>query len=167
MKTIETIVEECIPISVQTILKESRIQISEHTDEKPHFGIIAVIGFSGHKLDGAVGFAAEESILIEGYGEANTPLSDGWVGEIANQLLGRLKNALLAYGVEVQIAIPMVLHGLNLQVSGKSAQIKQFKYSSKFGHTCVWVDANWDMKKERNEVEADQHAKAEGDMMLF
>ncbi len=167
MKTIGSIVDEVVPSAMEIVLKESGIEISPLSKNESHFDVIAVIGFSGEGFGGALGFAAQQSILEAKHNKSSDRLSDGWIGEIANQLLGRLKNALLNYGIDFQIAIPMVLHGLNLQISGRLEEIKEYSFRSKLGDTCVWVDANWDTTQECKTVEAKQLAKAEGDMLLF
>lgn len=89
------------------------------------------------------------------------------VGEVANQLLGRLKNAFLAYGIEIRLAIPMVLHGLKIQARIAETDGSQFQFTSASGRTCVWVDANWNTSQEVQLADTEQHAKAEGDIMIF
>lgn len=167
MKTIDQVIDDTVPSSITTILKDSGVNINEAPVSNSHYDVIAVIGFSGSGFGGAVGFAAEKSILNAAYGESDTLLSDGWVGEVANQLLGRMKNYLLSYGVVVEISIPMVLHGLELQVRVKTSQIKQYEYTSEYGHTCVWVDANWDYNQELELAASEEHAQSEGITLMF
>jgi hypothetical protein len=39
-----------------------------------------------------------------------------WIGELANQLLGRLKSRLLAHGIAIQLGTPTTVSGLELRV---------------------------------------------------
>lgn len=166
MKTIRRVLHDTIPTAAQAILKDSGADIAP-MNGKAHYDMVAVIGFSGDGFGGSLGFAAEHSFVGKVFGESDTRLSDSWLGEIANLLLGRLKNALLTYGVEYRLAIPMVLHGLQLRVRDDEGKLTQFQFKSEAGHACVWVDANWNMDKELTVVDVDQHSKAEGEIMLF
>src|SRR5581483_934771 len=166
MKTIRQVLYDTIPAAAQSILKDSGIDIAP-MNGKAHYDMVAVIGFSGDGFGGSLGFAAEHSFVNKAFGESDTSLSDSWLGEVANLLLGRLKNSLLSYGVEYRLAIPMVLHGLQLRVRADEGRLTQFQFKSNAGQACVWVDANWKMDKELSMVDADKHSKAEGEIMLF
>ena len=168
MKTIGQVLIETIPEAIHIILKENGLEIIEETGDETHFDRVSVIGFSGNGFGGALGFAVEQAILKVACDEDNRPLSDGWIGEVANQLLSRFKNALLVYGLEIQVTIPMVLHGIGLQIQdNRSWQVKQFYYNSGYGHIRIWVDANWDISRELQLAESDQHPQPEGQMVLF
>jgi hypothetical protein len=165
MKTIRQVLNETIPAGTQAILKDSGVDMTS-MNGKAHYDMVAVIGFSGDGFGGTLGFAAEQAFVKKVFGESDTFLSDSWLGEISNLLLGRLKNALLSYGVEYRLAIPMVLHGLQLRVR-VDGKLSQFQFKSEAGHACVWVDSNWEIDRELNVVDADRHSKAEGEIMLF
>lgn len=166
MKTIRQVLNETIPAGAQAILKDSGADMVPMNGQV-HYDMVAVIGFSGEGFGGSLGFAAEHVFVKNVFGESDTRLSDSWLGEIANLLLGRLKNALLTYGVEYRLAIPMVLHGLQLRVRADEGKLTQFQFKSEAGHACVWVDSNWMMDKALSEVDAAQHSRAEGEIMLF
>ena len=166
MKTIRQVLNETMSTGLQSILKNHDINLASINDQA-HYDMVAVIGFSGDGFGGSLGFAAEHAFVNAIFGESDTFLSDSWLGEIANLLLGRLKNSLLAYGVEYRLAIPMVLHGLQLRVRPEEGKLAQFQFKSEAGHACIWVDANWSIDKELNVVDVAQHSKAEGEIMLF
>lgn len=167
MKTIAEILDQTIASSIQAILKNNGVVLLGASENTGYYDAVAVIGFSCESYGGVLGFAAKNSMIESAYGESNSAMSDSWLGELANQLVGRLKNALLAYGTEIQIALPMVLHGLELQVRQGTGQIRQYQYGTDAGSACVWVDADWEFSKEVELVEVDQHAKAEGEMTMF
>lgn len=166
MTTVRKVLNDTIPAALAAILKDSGVDLAL-MNGKAHYDMVAVIGFSGDGFGGSLGFAAEHSFVNAAFGDSDTPMSDSWLGEIANLLLGRLKNALLAYGIEYRLAIPMVLHGLQLRVRADEGKLTQFQFKAEAGHVCVWVDSDWRMDDELSLVDVDQHSKAEGEIMLF
>jgi CheY-specific phosphatase CheX len=166
MKTIRQVLNDTIPAGTKAILKDTGVDMAS-MNGKAHYDMVAVIGFSGDGFGGSLGFAAEHSFVNKVFGESDTLLSDSWLGEIANLLLGRLKNSLLTYGVEYRLSIPMVLHGLQLRVRGDEGRLTQYQFKSDSGHVCIWVDANWNLEKELSVVDVSQHSRTEGEIMLF
>src|SRR3569832_1090150 len=161
MKTISQVLNDTIPDATRLILNNGGIAVVHQTLLVARYDVVAVIGFSGNGFGGALGFGAERSIIKAAYGESDTVLSDSWLGEVANQLLGRLKNALLLYGVEVRLAITLVLHGLDLKMRAGESQINQFQFASPCGSTCVWVDANWNVHQPMTLADLEQQPQAE------
>jgi CheY-specific phosphatase CheX len=167
METIDDILNTTIPAATQSVLTTHGVNVIGNSNQAALYSVVAVIGFSGDDFGGALGFAAEGEFVKGAYGEQNTNLSDSWVGEIANQLVGRLKSALLSYGVEIRLAIPMVLHGLDIKVRQSETQITQYRCRSEQGGACVWVDANWDIHQKVRLASAEEQPQAEGELMLF
>jgi CheY-specific phosphatase CheX len=87
-------------------------------------GMLAIIGFAGEQLRGSLVLSANPG-LLEGSCPARTvgradathlEILQDWVGELANQLLGRLKSRLLAHGVAIELGTPTTVSGLELRV---------------------------------------------------
>lgn len=76
----------------------------------PSVKLISTIGFSSEALGGSLLLAVTNDLLLATSPAPDANLAD-WSGELANQLLGRLKNQLLKYGVVVNLALPVVLSG--------------------------------------------------------
>ncbi len=167
MTTIQDVLNSAIPAATSAILNNSGIDLARQLKDEGHYDVVAVIGFSGEGFAGALGFATERSLIEAAYGECDTLLADSWLGEVANQLLGRTKNAFLAYGIEIRLAIPMVLHGLKIQARIAETNGSQFQFTSASGRACVWVDANWNTRQKVQPADTEQHAKAEGDIVIF
>ena len=78
----------------------------------------AAIGFTGDRLKGALVLSLGRRSLVasmpEGSRESDEILAD-WAGELANQLLGRLKNGLWASGLEIALGTPVTFVGVNLE----------------------------------------------------
>lgn len=72
-----------------------------------------VIGFTGPTLRGTLILAANDLPLEASNPVPGSPLRD-WISELTNQLVGRVKNRMRAYGVEIYITTPVVLRGVLL-----------------------------------------------------
>ena len=167
MKTIKDILNDIVPNSVMTLLESSGVNVTQHENDDSHYEQVAVIGFSGDGLGGALGLAVSHALMKIAQGMATDKMADDWLGELTNQLLGRLKNGLLAYGVSYTLALPMVLHGLNIQIRNESKQVYKFQCAQGEAQACIWVDANWDVDLEMGLVDENQHAKSEGATVMF
>ncbi len=97
----------------------------------PEDGMLAIVGFGGRSMRGNLVVSANRALLDRSFpapnaGGASAPcrqeaarsteqLQD-WLGELANQLLGRLKSRLLAHGIAIQLGTPTTVSGLDLRV---------------------------------------------------
>ena len=99
--------------------------------------LCGVMGFGGRQMRGALVLAATREPL-----EMTNPGGFGsqrdWICELANQLMGRVKNRLLACGVEILLATPAGMSGDNLNPAGKVRTPQVFAVGS--GYVCVWID---------------------------
>ncbi|MCA9631040.1 MAG: chemotaxis protein CheX [Myxococcales bacterium] len=75
--------------------------------------IAAIIGYSGRELSGSLCITTVPEVTQKTYG-GEAPAD--WLGELANQLLGRLKTDFAKRGAEVYITTPLVLKGYRLEV---------------------------------------------------
>jgi hypothetical protein len=67
-----------------------------------------LIGFSGKSIRGNLVLASSAEPL-ERSNPARTVAVRDWMGELTNQLLGRIKNQLLLYKVELKVSTPLIL----------------------------------------------------------
>lgn len=121
------------------------------------------MGFVGRHLRGTCLLATTEKALADSC-PAQGKLRD-WIGELTNQLVGRLKTKLLGYGVEVFVTTPIVLSGVRIRPLPRG-MLEPTVFSSTAGDVLVWV-----------EVEADQgfalgslhpgRSNVEGEVILF
>jgi CheY-specific phosphatase CheX len=90
----------------------------------------ASIGFTGTSLRGAVVLISSKRLISSvlpvkvGPEQEASKVAD-WMGEIANQTLGRIKNQLLAYGVTLEMSTPTVLFGLSLSRRGTGSNVRR------------------------------------------
>jgi len=88
--------------------------------------IVAAIGFGGDDLRGSVTLAATREFVrathpatVRGETPSEADLLD-WCSELANQLLGRLKNKLLSYGVMLFLSTPSAVVGADVRLHPQS-----------------------------------------------
>lgn len=111
----------------------------------PALDRVAVIGFGGGGLRGSLGLGVSAGLLDQlvgpgGEPDAGASRRDDWLAEMANQLLGRVKNRLLRHGVTIAIALPMVLRGLRVEIVGSSKELWTYPFEAPAGVLCVWID---------------------------
>jgi CheY-specific phosphatase CheX len=82
-----------------------------------HCDFCAIIGFSGVKIKGTLLLAATKELLDYSHPSKAMGMDVGeedyadWIGEISNQVVGRLKNSLLKFGVNAALTTPTVIKG--------------------------------------------------------
>jgi hypothetical protein len=125
----------------------------------------AVIGFSGPGIRGTCILAASDSPIEKSNPIGGSPRA--WIAELSNQLVGRIKNKLLAHGAEVYITTPVVLRGeLLAPLDGKNT-LPPRTFASAGGSVFVWIELETDPTlvltlRPRAEVAAE-----EGDALMF
>ncbi|HUX38815.1 MAG TPA: chemotaxis protein CheX [Rectinemataceae bacterium] len=81
----------------------------------------AAIGFVGERIKGALILSLGRASLVASFPEnlrrkgASDEMLADWGGELANQLLGRLKNGLWSSGVEIALGTPVAFVGEELE----------------------------------------------------
>lgn len=132
----------------------------------------AIIGYSGDQMRGALGLAMTREVLDEAHcavmGHPPSPQqADDLLAELSNQLLGRVKSALLDYGIEIYLSTPMVLRGVSLSVtSGGKPPLLIGNFQTPQGPIAVWLDAVYDVSMEA-ECAPDTERLREGDQVFF
>lgn len=106
----------------------------------PSTPLCAVIGFTGPWLCGAAMIAADNALIAAACPVPGTSDRD-WLAELANQLLGRVKNRLLPYGVEVYASTPVVLRGDRIAPLGRDGTLPGVMFQTTTGYrVTVWID---------------------------
>jgi hypothetical protein len=128
------------------------------------FVTCGVIGFSGPVVRGALVVA-----LTGGLAEQTNPMGSAgnprdWIGELANQLLGRIKLALLDHGVEIYLNLPAVLKGEHLAPIPRR-EVQPMVFSATEGVVGVWLEIE-ERDGERSQAVNTDRAKS-GDAIFF
>ena len=66
-----------------------------------------------------------------------------WVGELTNQLVGRLKSKLLARGIEIALTTPIVLSGVRLKPLPRG-RLEPAVMHAKSGPILIWTEVESD-----------------------
>ncbi|HET9955843.1 MAG TPA: chemotaxis protein CheX [Polyangiaceae bacterium] len=126
----------------------------------------SVVGFSGQKLRGSIIMSSSGRAANELSSHIPGPIRDV-IGEIANQLGGRLKNKFLLYGVDLYMTLPVVLRGEHFAPMPR-IELRPIGFSIGSGSMWVWVDTEcfdgFEMAVRPNPAEAPM---AEGEALLF
>lgn len=83
----------------------------------------SVIGYSGMEMSGSLAIQCERKMLDLSHPNHSmgmpvevSDLTD-WAGEIANQVLGRIKNKLASAGVKLAMGTPTTVKGNNIEIT--------------------------------------------------
>ena len=130
--------------------------------------LCGVMGFAGKQVRGALVLAATKEPL-ERTNPGNQQSQRDWICELANQLLGRVKNRLLLRDVEILLATPTALRGDNLCPITARIRAPQVFAASGGGFVCVWIDFELAMGFEipAAPLPGIQAAVSEGETVLF
>ena len=122
-----------------------------------------VIGFVGAGLRGTCLLVANRTPI-----ELSSPQKEhtrDWVGELTNQLVGRLKRKFLGFGLEVALTTPVVLSGVHLRPMPRR-ELSPRVFSTESGSIMVWVEVEAEPGFEFGPAVSDS-TSAEGDVLMF
>ena len=134
-RQLETVVAECCA----TVFSHYGVSIAM-TDQPPRssFEYCATLGFTGNDMRGSLLLASShEPLFLAGDDSA---LTRDWLAELANQVLGRIKNRLLAMGTTIYYATPISLRGQHL--ARLDAQPPSLLFDANGGIVSVWFDVD-------------------------
>lgn len=115
-----------------------KLEAVERTmEEEQSLVLCGVLGFAGSAMRGSLLLAGtktpfEQSRPVEG------EMRD-WVGELANQLVGRLKSRLLQRGVDIALSTPIVIQGEHIAPLPRQI-LQPAIFRAHDGLVAVWVD---------------------------
>jgi hypothetical protein len=121
------------------------------------------MGFVGRNVRGTCLLAASEKTLMDSC-PTQGKLRD-WIGELTNQLVGRLKTKLLGCGVEVFVTTPIVLSGVRIRPLPRG-RLEPTVYSSADGEVLVWVEVEADEGFALGSLHPGRES-TEGEVILF
>lgn len=121
-----------------------------------------VMGFVGDHVRGTCLLAAPQG-TVEAAAPKGAHARD-WVGELANQLVGRLKAKLMARGATIALSTPVVLRGVRLSPLPRT-DVAPVVFESVTGRVLVWLEVEIEADFELGEERA---LKAnEGELLVF
>lgn len=129
------------------------------TDELLYTG---VMGFVGESMRGTCLLAARAATVLAAAPPDARPRD--WVGELANQLVGRLKSKLLARNVSIAMTTPVVLSGVRIEPLPRTT-IEPAVFDTATGKVLIWLEVEVDGTL-RFDTERPIPA-TEGDLLVF
>jgi CheY-specific phosphatase CheX len=121
-----------------------------------------VMGFVGDAVRGTCVLAAPLG-TIEAAAPKDASARD-WVGELANQLVGRLKAKLMARGATIALSTPVVLRGVKLSPLPRTG-VEPVVFQSSAGDVLVWLEVEIEDNFQLGEERALK--ASEGELLVF
>lgn len=124
-----------------------------------------VIGFAGPKLRGTLILGTNHAPLQRIIDSTTCASADDWIVELTNQLMGRIKNALASFDLEVEMSTPVALSKFAVGRICDDEAPQHFSFTANGGRCEVWLNAtaNGEIEWRRSEVAAHE----EGSVHLF
>ena len=130
---------------IEGVVSECCVELFSHygvairpTERKlgSNLAFCAIIGFTGTDMCGSLLIACSREPLTLA-GDDVHGIRD-WLAELANQMLGRIKNRLLALGTTIHATTPIILRGEHLAPLDNQPRSQLF--SANDGVLSVWFD---------------------------
>ena len=140
-----------------TPTEEQQLSATEHM-------LCGVIGFVGTGIRGSCMLVGHDAPIL-----ASCPEGGGcrdWIGELTNQLAGRVKAKFLAFGVEVQLSTPVGFSGVALRPLPRT-ELGPTCYQAHGGDVVVWVEVDSEPAFVLTRPEQPAARRAEGEVVLF
>jgi chemotaxis protein CheX len=162
-KVLSDVVNDCVVKVFEAY--DTTLDTAQMAD--PGHEVVAVIGYAADEVRGGLALGISKNLAQRTMPTSDTPLYD-WAGELANQILGRVRNKMLAYQIDIQISTPVVLHGLGVQVAPPGHDgVKVASYQSGSDIVQVLLEARFEEGFVLPERCEDGGTVDEGEMLLF
>jgi hypothetical protein len=122
-----------------------------------------IVAFTGPGIRGTCILAATEKPICQ-----SNPIGGSlreWIAELSNQLVGRIKNKLLARGAEVYVTTPVVLGGEHLAPLPRY-ELEPMLFVTEGGTVFLWIEVEADADFRLSENAFGTPAR-EGEALLF
>jgi CheY-specific phosphatase CheX len=160
----QAVTSSCTSLFADYSLPLERIDANANANQ---FDIVfcGIVGFTGDQMRGALMLATSREPLGRTLPSNDASLRE-WIAELSNQLLGRIKNKLVAHGVTLHMSTPTVLRGQHI-APVSSTPIVPYMFSSDNGVVCVWIDVEIMPGVDLTQVTDTSDVMSEGSGFLF
>ncbi|MFO0629408.1 MAG: chemotaxis protein CheX [Polyangiales bacterium] len=129
--------------------------------------VIAVLGFADDRTRGGLALGMSRT-FARGICPAEGVSDEDWVGELGNQVLGRLRNQLLRYGLDLGMGTPVVLSGVGIAVAPPRNDEPLHMCFGQGDHNLgLFLEARFQDGFEFGQPQEEPVAFDEGSMMMF
>lgn len=102
--------------------------------------LVSIIGFTSSAFSGSLVLALPRAVAERTLPVPSASLAD-WSCELANQLLGRLKNQIAKYQVMINMGLPVVLSGTDITLLATARQVtRHYSLCSQAGSVLIRLD---------------------------
>jgi len=121
---------------------------SSDRDTPTDHDVAASIGFTAPRVQGAILMTTRKDIVANAWPrelrhrDPSEREACDWAGELVNQLLGRVKNALLPFGLTLEQSTPTVVTGRHVHRAPASTNVaRRYFFAVTTGSILVYFDA--------------------------
>jgi CheY-specific phosphatase CheX len=131
--------------------------------------ITAVLGIAGSRVAGSATLGTSTICLAALAAKANSDMPEDWLGELANQLVGRFKRRIVAHGVDFSLGTPTLISGerLHVLVSLSHKPPLTVHLQSAIGRVEIWLEFELRDGCELSAEPQDDGSLIEGEALLF
>jgi CheY-specific phosphatase CheX len=130
-----------------------------------NLNLISVVGFAGRQIAGTLVLGATEEPLQLSMPQGAS--ARDWIGELANQLLGRIKNKVLRRGIEIYAMPPAVVSGEHLTPVTSRQDFEPLLFATPSGVVCLWIEIELPREVTPDPSVGQGEIPTEGDVILF
>ena len=130
-----------------------------------NIAFVTVVGFTSPDFSGFVGLGTTHKMLRRSNRTASS--SRDWTAELANQLLGRLKNRLLREGIMIHRVPAATIQGCPPSLFCSQTCLRPISLISDNEPVFIWIEAEPSLATAEELPPADTEVLAEGEMVLF
>jgi hypothetical protein len=164
--------DQAVTASITELFEARGIRIRSTHETTASIEYAATLGFSSDRVRGMIGLGMSPDTMHALMAKDDDALPAGnaedWLAESVNQLLGRLKNKLMRYGLLLSVALPTVLKGVRLQFLGSGSTLWTYGMQSDQGPFWVWLDVRTDQELVLTHVDdPNLQGTPEGELVLF
>lgn len=170
------IITGCVTDMLNSVEELASAQLTRSGDgngDTATVGVASVLGFSGEQVKGSLVVSCERDLLASSHPNLamGMPVDESsihdWSGEIANQMLGRVKNKLSTIGIKMSMSTPTTVTGKAMQIrAAKGGHAGEFVFATSKGalsvHFLVIISEGVCF-----DAETTATAACEGDSLLF
>lgn len=155
--------------AAQELLEHYNVEIDNSNPRSSVIELVATLGFGADGVAGAIALCTSMRCArylvktIEGRNEHD------WLGELANQLLGRLKRRCRSHGVTFAIGVPVLFTGERITMA-RSLDLNrslQLVFQTPEGILEAWLDFKTSANLEFFPDPVKNDAPSEGEILLF
>jgi hypothetical protein len=133
--------------------------------QNPELTLVSVIGFAGRDLSGSLVLGATADPIERS--KPGAASARDWIAELANQLLGRIKNQVMRRGLEFYAMPPAVVSGNHLAPVTSHADFRPWVFATPGGIVCLWIELTVAPELHPDQTLAADQIPVEGDVLLF